>query len=95
MSTYDTIGALHPDVRDSLKDGDWTDVEIEEWLIGHNAQVRRDVLREEPSDAECIAILNAVSVPLGEPPAEGGWAKAAIRRCREALMAARMEAQDG
>lgn len=64
MSTNDTINVLHPDVRDSLKSDDWTDVEIEEWLTGHNAQVRRDVLQEEPSDAECIAALNAVSVPF-------------------------------
>lgn len=91
MSANDTINVLHPDVRDSLKSDDWTDVEIEEWLTGHNAQVRRDVLQEEPSDAECIAVLNVVSVPFGEPPATGDWTQAAIRRCRDALMAARQE----
>lgn len=89
MSANDTINVLHPDVRDSLKSDDWTDVEIEEWLTGHNARVRRDVLQEEPSDAECIAVLNAVSVPLGDPPAKGDWAMGAIRRCRDALLAAR------
>lgn len=89
MSANDTINVLHPDVRDSLKSDDWTDVEIEEWLTRHNAQVRRDALQEEPSDAECIAVLNAVSVPLGDPPAKGDWAMGAIRRCRDALLAAR------
>lgn len=89
MSTNNTIASLHPDVRDSLKDEDWTDVEIKDWLTGHNASIRRAVLKEEPSDAECIAILNAVTVPLGDPPAEGDWAPGAIRRCREALIVAR------
>lgn len=91
MSTHDIIGALHPDVRDALKDEDWTDAEITEWLIGHNAQVRRDALQEEPSDAECIAILNAVTVPLNEPPKDGQWVPASIERCREAIMTARQE----
>lgn len=84
-----STNVLHPDVRDSLKSDGWTDVEIEEWLTGHNARVRRDALQEEPSDAECIAVLNVVSVPLGDPPAKGDWAMGAIRRCRDALLAAR------
>lgn len=49
-------------------------------------------LRAKPSDAECIAILNAVSVPLGKPPQDREWEPAAIDRCREALLTAREEA---
>ena len=44
---------------------------------------------QEPTDAECIAILNAVTTPFGEKPGKVEWAPAAIRRCREAIMEAR------
>lgn len=44
---------------------------------------------QEPTDAECIAILNAVTTPFGEKPGKVEWAPAAIRRYREAIMEAR------
>lgn len=87
MSTID----LHPDVLDSLRGDEWSDAEINQWLTDHNATIRRKVLTEEPSDAECIAVLNAVTVPLGEPPATEEWFQASIQRCRTALMNARQE----
>lgn len=37
------------------------------------------------------SMLNAVSVPVGEPSAKGDWTQATIRRCRDALIAARRE----
>ena len=82
---------LHPDVIDALRDNEWSDSEIEQWLTDHNATVRRKALAEEAPDAECIAVLNAVSVPLGESPAKGEWSQTSIQRCREALMNARAE----
>lgn len=69
----------------------------EEWLaegmaLGFvsGAEWGRDqALAEEPTDKECIAILNAVTTPFGENPGKSVWAYAAIRRCREAIMEAR------
>lgn len=52
----------------------------------NGAQWQRE---QEPTDAECIAILNAVTTPFGEKTQKGEWAYAAIRRCREAIMEAR------
>ena len=44
---------------------------------------------QEPTDAECIAILNAVTTPFGEKVQTHEWAYAGIQRCREAIMEAR------
>lgn len=44
---------------------------------------------QEPTDAECIAVLNAVTTPFGEKPRKTEWAPAAIQRCREAMVSAR------
>ena len=55
---------------------------------------RTHLAAQEPTDAECIAILNAVTVPLGEGPGDGVWFRAAIRRCREAMMSARAARRD-
>lgn len=61
------------------------------WMAEHDARVRQAVLQEVPTVNQCVAILNAVSVPLGDPPMKGEWLPAAINRCREALLAARQE----
>lgn len=47
--------------------------------------------RGEAQRRRCLAVLNAVSVPLGESPAKGEWSQTSIQRCREALMNARAE----
>ena len=52
----------------------------------NGAQWQRE---QEPTDAECIAILNAVTTPFGEKPEKVTWFPAAILRCREAIMEAR------
>ena len=47
---------------------------------------------QEPTDAECLAVLNVAIVPLGEPPKRNGladWNPAAVERVRAALSAAR------
>lgn len=59
------------------------------WLAEHDARVRQTVLQEVPSVNQCVTVLNTASVPLGDPPAKGDWAMGAIRRCRDALLAAR------
>ena len=56
----------------------------------HMAEWARDHLAaQEPTDAECIAVLNAVTTPFGEKPEKTEWAPAAIQRCREAMVSAR------
>lgn len=52
----------------------------------NGAQWQRE---QEPTDAECIAILNAVTTPFGEKVQNHEWAYAGIQRCREAIMDAR------
>ena len=65
------------------------------------AEWARDHLTaQEPTDAECLAVLNVVMVPLGEPPKRNGladWNPAAVERVRAALSAARRdeEKRDG
>lgn len=59
------------------------------WMAEHDARVRQAVIEEKPSMDECVAVLNGLSVPLGEPPAKEFWSMAAIRRCRDVLMTAR------
>lgn len=52
---------------------------------------------QEPSDAECLAVLNVAIVPLGEPPKRNGladWNPAAVERVRAALSAARAARRD-
>lgn len=44
---------------------------------------------QDPSDAECIYVLNAINTPLGEEPTQNEWARAAINRCRDALIKAK------
>lgn len=47
---------------------------------------------QEPTDAECLAVLNVAIVPLGEPPKRNDladWNPAAVERVRAALSAAR------
>ena len=55
---------------------------------------RTNLAAQEPTDAECIAVLNAVTTPLGEKPKYTVWFPAAIRRCREAMMSARAARRD-
>ena len=50
---------------------------------------RTHLAAQEPTDAECIAVLNAVTTPFGEKPEKTEWAPAAIQRCREAMVSAR------
>ena len=69
----------------------------DEWLdegrasgFASGAEWARDHLAaQEPTDAECIAVLNAVTTPFGEKPEKTEWAPAAIQRCREAMVSAR------
>ena len=52
---------------------------------------------QEPTDAECLAVLNVAIVPLGEPPKRNGladWNPAAVERVRAALSAARAARRD-
>ena len=55
---------------------------------------RTHLAAQEPTDAECIAVLNAVTTPFGEKPGRAEWAPAAIRRCREAMVSARAARRD-
>ena len=55
---------------------------------------RTHLAAQKPSDAECIAVLNAVTTPLGEKPKYTVWFPAAIQRCREAMMSARAARRD-
>ena len=67
--------------------------DLEHFMAG--AEWARDHLAaQEPTDAECIAVLNAVTTPLGEEPKDGEWFPGAIRRCREAMMSARAARRD-
>ena len=53
---------------------------------------RTHLAAQEPTDAECLAVLNVAIVPLGEPPKRNGladWNPAAVERVRAALSAAR------
>ena len=58
------------------------------------AWARTHLAAQEPTDAECIAVLNAVTTPFGEKPGRTEWAPAAIRRCREAMVSARAARRD-
>ena len=61
----------------------------------HMAEWARDHLAaQEPTDAECIAVLSAVTTPFGEKPGKVEWAYAAIQRCREAMTSARAARRD-
>lgn len=45
---------------------------------------------QEPTDAECIHVLSVLGTDLGQPTrTDFEWSQAAIRRCREALTAAK------
>ena len=57
----------------------------------HGAEWARDRLaQQEPTDAECIHVLSVLGTDLGQPTrTDFEWSQAAIRRCREALIAAR------
>lgn len=55
---------------------------------------RDHLAAQEPTDAECIAVLDAVTAPIGEEPMRGEWARGAINRCRRALVAARAVRQE-
>lgn len=51
---------------------------------------RDHLARQEATDAECIHVLNVLGTDLGQPTrTDFEWSQAAIRRCREALMAAK------
>ena len=59
---------------------------------------RAHLAAQEPTDAECLAVLNVAIVPLGEPPKRNGladWNPAAVERVRAALSAARAARRDG
>ena len=59
---------------------------------------QRYLAAQEPTDAECLAVLNVAIVPLGEPPKRNGladWNPAAVERVRAALSAARAARRDG
>lgn len=57
----DSIGAIHPDLLDSLRDGELSDTEITQWLKSHNNQVRRRVAQAEPSDTEVEVAAEAIA----------------------------------
>ena len=61
----------------------------------HAAHVAQVLAAQEPTDAECIAVLNAVTTPFGEKPEKTEWAPAAIQRCREAMVSARTARRGG
>lgn len=79
----------------------YTQTEIREVVrrtFTNAAEWARDYLAaQEPTDAECTAVLNAVTTPLGEEPKDEEWFPAAIQRCREVMMSARRdeEKRDG
>lgn len=59
-------------------------------VVDEFAEWARDYLAvQEPTDAECIHVLNVVTTPFGEKPKETEWAYAAVQRCRDAIMTAR------
>lgn len=49
---------LHPDVIDALRDNEWSDSEIEQWLTDHNKAVRRLAPPLEPTDTEVEALAS-------------------------------------
>ena len=55
---------------------------------------RTHLAAQEPTDAECIAVLNAVTAAFGERPRSTEWASFAIQRCREAMVSARAARRD-
>lgn len=63
--------------------------EAEQFLAG--AEWARDHLaRQEVTDAGCIHVLNVLGTDLGQPTrTDFEWSQSAIRRCREALTAAK------
>lgn len=61
------------------------------WMAEHDARVRQEAIEEPPTLDQCVTVLNAVSVPLGDPPTKGYWAMGAIRRCRDVLIAVRRD----
>ena len=73
-------------------DGTWDSLAAH---LTERGWARTHLAAQEPTDAECIAVLNAVTTPFGEKPGKAEWAPAAIRRCREAMMTARAARRDG
>ena len=72
---------------------DWGFAEAERRAFVDGAVWARTLLAtQEPTDAECLAVLNVAMVPLGEPPKRNDladWNPAAVERVRAALSAAR------
>ena len=59
-------------------------------FVAGAAWARDRLAQQEPTDAECIHVLSVLGTDLGQPTrTDFEWSQAAIRRCREALIAAR------
>ena len=59
-------------------------------FVAGAAWARDHLAQQEPTDAECIHVLSVLGTDLGQPTrTDFEWSQAAIRRCREALIAAR------
>lgn len=98
MTTDDFTEAARAEADDRfLINPDHPGQTTEEWIaIFEQAAewARAYLAAQEPSDAECVAVLNAVTTPLGEKPKDAEWFPAAIQRCREAMMSARAARRD-
>ena len=67
------------------------------WFVVGAEWARDHLAAQEPTDAECLAVLNVAIVPLGEPPKRNDladWNPAAVERVRAALSAARAARRD-
>ena len=75
--------------REPVDDWGYSEAERRAHIAGWKA-ARDHLAQQEPTDAECIHVLSVLGTDLGQPTrTDFEWSQAAIRRCREALIAAR------
>lgn len=89
MSDYNVTSAASTEAAHRDMDPGPTGENNRAWFVAGAEWGHDQALAQEPTDAECIAILNAVTTPFGEKVQNHEWAYAGIQRCREAIMDAR------